>query len=131
MMLAIDYGSGIILAAFATGGFGLLAAGLSYWSAMRRQDKAVSGDSNPTGEKPVEFWEAHFQVLEDNAARVSEHHDALTREMQYRFESMVHGFNGKLTEMTVMLNRAVVILDERLPPNRFISPRDYPKDRRG
>jgi len=115
MMLAIDYGSGVILAAFATGGFGLLAAGLSYWSAMRRQDKAVSGDSNPTGEKPVEFWEAHFQTLEDNAARLSEHHDQLTREMQYRFESMVRGFNGKLTDVVLAVQKVSTILDERLP----------------
>lgn len=116
MLLAIDYGTAIISAAIATGGFGLLAGGLSYWSAVRRQDKAVpTGDSNLSGEKPTDFWDMRFQALEDNARLISDHHDTVTREMQTRFETMVRGFNGKLSDVVVAINKMSTILDERLP----------------
>jgi len=108
----IDYGTGVILAAFATGGFGLLAAVIAYATAIRRPARPEEPGSEPTAEQLVDNA---VHALEENSNQISAHHDQLTREMQTRFESMVRGFNGKLMEMTLAVNKMATILDERLP----------------
>jgi len=114
--MALEMSTAVILAAFATGGSGMLAGALAYWSALRRQDRAVpKGEENASGSQPTDYWNERFQAIEDNARAISMHHDAIAREMQGRFENMVRGFNGKLTDVVVAVQRVSTILDERLP----------------
>ena len=124
-LLAIDMGTGVVLAAFATGGFGLIGGVIAYWSAVRRQDKAapvaaaVAATVVDVAAALAESTTKTTHLLtEQQATKISMHHDELTREMQDRFERLVREFNGKLVDMTVAVNKMLVILDERLPRDR-------------